>query len=168
MAPWGIVGKPVADTGEAARTRGAWLPLPHPLRGRGGGARFLRRGEGRRRCRGRKRSSCAAQTRNKRNQSPARAIKHSPRALFTGADGSNSDPPPPGAQQHSPTHADKRGELPPPTRASLLPARPLSLPSLPQTHAPNFHYVLRYLKPVLRCRDGIKPTMTKLLKENIL
>lgn len=151
---------PVADTGEAAITRGAWLFFP---RGRGkahafcgGGTKQEGRGGG---AGGRKRSSCAAQTRNKRNQSPARAIKHSPRALFTGADGSNSDPPPPGAQQHSPTHADKRGELPPPTRASLLPARLLPLLSLPQTHAPNY-YVLHYLKPVLRCRDGIKPSMT--------
>ncbi|TNN55508.1 hypothetical protein EYF80_034250 [Liparis tanakae] len=40
-----------------------------------GGERTLLRG---------KRSSCGAQMRNKRNQSPARAIKHSPRALFTG------------------------------------------------------------------------------------
>lgn len=73
-----------------------------------------------------KRSSCGAQTRNKRNQSPARAIKHSPRALFTGRRESAPRPPPPGTHNTLP-HLQTKGALPPP--ASPTP-----------THAPTTIY----------------------------
>ena len=68
------------DTGEA-RARGAWLFF---FFFKGGGGRVCGEEVGSARGCGGKRSSCGAQMRDKRNQSPARAIKHSPRALFTG------------------------------------------------------------------------------------
>lgn len=104
--------------------RGAWLFFSFFLiQGRGlWGGRTLLRGE---------RSSCGAQMRNKRNRGAARAIKHSPRVLFTGQTGITAPPPPPanpGLTTLSHTCRQKvLATPPPPKKKNPRPSAPTSI-----------------------------------------
>lgn len=150
MALKGFLGKPVLDSGEAMGD--VWCVAWRS-------AHFFFFKGGKRNSS----SSCGAQMRNKRNQSPARVVKHSPQGIVYRQTGITAASLPPAGPLHPPlttlSHTGRQKVWPPPAPPSLQhPPHLLPASSCRNTRT-DFHYLPCYSKPPFfksSFKDGIQ------------